>query len=77
MTTQTTERAFEDTVESLLLDSGWQPGDRARWDVEFALFPSQAIDFIKQTQPKQWDRVAALYGGRNRKAHHRGAGERA
>ena len=63
MTTQTTERAFEDTVESLLLDSGWQPGDRARWDVELALFPSQAIDFIRQTQPKQWDRVAALYGG--------------
>ena len=63
MTTQTTERAFEDTVESLLLDSGWRPGDRARWDVELALFPSQAIDFIRQTQPKQWDRVAALYGG--------------
>ena len=63
MTTQTTERAFEDTVVSLLLDSGWRPGDRARWDVELALFPSQAIDFIKQTQPKQWDRVAELYGG--------------
>ena len=63
MTTQTTELAFEDTVESLLLDSGWQPGDRARWDVDLALFPSQAIDFIKQTQPDQWDRVAALYGG--------------
>ena len=63
MTTQTTEKAFEDTVESLLLDSGWQAGDRARWDVELALFPSQTIDFIKQTQPKQWDRVAELYGG--------------
>ena len=63
MTTQTTERAFEDTVVSLLLDSGWQPGDRARWDVDLALFPSQAIDFIRQTQPKQWDRVADLHGG--------------
>ena len=39
MTTQTTERAFEDTVESLLLDSGWQPGDRARWDVEARSVP--------------------------------------
>ena len=63
MTTQTTEKAFEDTVETLLLDSHWQQGDRAGWDVDLALFPFQIIEFIKQTQPKQWDRVATLYGG--------------
>ena len=63
MTTQTTERAFEDTVESLLLDGGWQPGDRARWDVELALFPADVLEFIRKTQPVRWQAVDALYGG--------------
>ncbi len=63
MTTQTTERAFEDRVESLLLDSGWQTGNRARWDVELALFPRDVLDFIRQTQPELWEAVAALHGG--------------
>ena len=63
MTTQTTEKAFENTVETLLLDSGWQQGDRARWDVELALFPRDVLEFIRKTQPKQWERVCVLYGG--------------
>ena len=62
MTTMTTERAFEDRVESLLVDSGWFPGDRAGWDVRLALFPTQALDFIRQSQPKEWQEVSTQLG---------------
>ena len=37
MTDQTTERAFEGTVESMLVDGGWLQGDVAEWDVERAV----------------------------------------
>ena len=54
MTSQTTERAFENSVESTLLNSGWQKADVSGWDVENAIFPKMAIDFIKATQANLW-----------------------
>ena len=39
MTSQTTERAFENAVESTLLNSGWQKADVSGWDVGTAIFP--------------------------------------
>ena len=62
MTTQTTERAFESAVESMLLHGGWSQADLAQWDVERALFPEPAIACIRETQPDEWARMAALHG---------------
>ena len=62
MTTQTTEQAFESTVESMLLDAGWRAGDLGEWDVERALFPARAVAFIRETQPDEWARMAGLHG---------------
>ncbi len=62
MTTQTTEQAFETTVESMLLGSSWRAGDLAEWDVDRALFPDRVVAFIRDTQPDEWARVANLYG---------------
>ena len=62
MTTQTTEQAFESTVESLLLDAGWHAGDLGEWDVDRALFPTRAVAFIRETQPDEWARMAGLHG---------------
>ena len=61
MTTQTNERAFESAVESMLLRGGWSQADLANWDVERALFPAHAIAFIRETQPDEWKRMAALH----------------
>ena len=61
MTTQTNERAFESAVESMLLRGGWSQADLANWDVERALFPAHAIAFIRETQPDEWTRMAALH----------------
>ena len=62
MTTETTEQAFESTVESTLLEAGWHAGDRAEWDVDRALFPARAVAFIRETQHDEWARMAALHG---------------
>jgi type I restriction enzyme, R subunit len=57
------ERAFEGYVESILLDkAGWRAGDRARWDVERALFPTAVCDFLQDTQPRLWERLRKLHG---------------
>ena len=63
MTTQTKEQAFEATVESILLNVGWIKGVRQDWDVEQALFSEPAIAFMRDTQPKQWNKMRALHQG--------------
>ena len=62
MTSHTGERAFESTVESMLLKGGWRSGDRSEWNAERALFSSRAAAFISETQPDEWARMASLHG---------------
>ena len=63
MTSQTSEKAFEATVESMLVAGGWQKGDTAEWDVERALFPARVVAFLHAAQPELWNQLAALHGG--------------
>ena len=63
MSAQTTEMAFESYVEIVLRDrAGWQPGDKAEWDVDRALFPARIVAFLKDTQAKPWAEMQALHG---------------
>ena len=64
MTSQKTERAFEATVESMLVEGGWSEGDRGEWDVDRALFPARVSAFIEATQPELWAQLEALHGDR-------------
>jgi len=55
------EAAFEATIEQHLLAQGYcqitSPFDPTR-----ALFPDEAIAFIRATQPNEWAKLAALHG---------------
>ena len=62
MTSQTNEKAFETTVESMLVAGGWQKGNTAEWDVERALFPPRVVAFLQAAQPELWNQLAALHG---------------
>ena len=62
MNTQTKELAFESTVELMLLDDGWHKGDRGEWDVDYALFPTRSLAFIRDTQPELWAEMSKLHG---------------
>lgn len=60
---QTTEKAFESYVETILLNqAGWLAGDLAEWDVERALFPTPICAFLEDTQPKLWEEMRKLHG---------------
>lgn len=53
------EDKFEDIIERELLQlSGYQKGNPTDYDKETALFPTEIINFIQTTQPKQWKNYA-------------------
>lgn len=60
---QTTERAFESYVETLLQRGGWHSGTNAEWDVGRALFPARIYAFLEQTQPSIWAQMRSLHAG--------------
>ena len=63
MSGQTKERAFESYVENVLLTtSGWETAPLGDWDVVQALFPTRALAFIEDTQPRLWADLVALHG---------------
>ena len=57
-----TELAFEDILEQGLLGTGYVSVDPARFDRERGIFPDEVLDFIRQTQPKEWARLETLHG---------------
>lgn len=60
---QTTEKAFETYLESVLLDrGGWRRGDVAERDVGRAIFPRRVIAYLEATQPRPWAEMEKLHG---------------
>jgi len=59
--TQTNEKAFETAIEDYLTSAGgYAKGDREAFDSERGLFPQEALAFIRETQPKEWEYLANL-----------------
>jgi type I restriction enzyme R subunit len=58
------EAAFETVIEHHLLGNGYVTIDRDGFDRERAIFPSVVLDFIRDTQPKEWAKLEALHGAK-------------
>jgi type I restriction enzyme, R subunit len=56
------EGAFETVIEAHVLVSGYVSVDRDSFDRERAIFPDVVLAFIRETQPKEWDKLEALHG---------------
>jgi type I restriction enzyme R subunit len=56
------ETAFETVIEAHLVSSGYVSVGRDGFDRERAIFPSIVLDFIRDTQPKEWAKLEALHG---------------
>jgi len=56
------EAAFETVIEHHLLGHGYVAVPRDGFDRERAIFPSVVLDFIQDTQPKEWAKLEALHG---------------
>lgn len=63
----TTERNFEDDVESLMAAAGWTTFDsntaaQADYDRKLALKADSLVRFVRETQPKEWAKIEKQYG---------------
>ena len=58
---QTNETAFESVIESHLLANGYTTLEKQSYDPHHAIFPEAALDFIRQTQAKEWAKLEALH----------------
>jgi type I restriction enzyme R subunit len=56
------EAAFETVIEQHLLTNGYVAVSRDGYDRGRALFPAVVLDFIRETQPKEWAKLEALHG---------------
>lgn len=59
--TSHTETAFEQVIEDHFLTHGYLK-TLTKFDKTRAIFPEIAINFIRQTQPKEWAKLEALHG---------------
>src|SRR5438045_1783732 len=58
----TTEAAFETALSATLLAGGYVKVSPDDFDRERAIFPNVVLDFIRETQLKQWEKLEALHG---------------
>lgn len=63
MATVHKEIAFEDAIEAHLLANGWQKGRLEDYDAVRALDTAQLFAFVRETQPKEWERLVRLRAG--------------
>lgn len=54
------EIAFETTIENYLISAGYSKRSSTFFDPKKSLDPSLILDFIKQTQPKEWDYLKSI-----------------
>jgi len=59
---RTSEAAFETAIEAVLLAEGYIPVSAKGFDRERAIFPAEALEFIRTTQAKVWEKLEALHG---------------
>ena len=62
MTKHTSEAAFETAIEDVLLSDGYRKLASEAFDRKRAIFPETALEFIRTTQGKPWEKLYALHG---------------
>jgi len=59
MSDQASERIFQDDILRQLQAHGWLLGSSDHYNRELALYPEDALAFVQETQPAQWQRFCA------------------
>jgi type I restriction enzyme, R subunit len=58
------ERHFEAELANYLAGHGWHySGDDTGYDRELALFPGDLIEYLKETQPSEWEKLKDWHNG--------------
>lgn len=64
MTMDTSEKKFEEDIETAFLNEGYRKISRESYDAEAMLFPDVLVEFLKNSQPKEWARYEKYYGNK-------------
>ncbi|MEI6348156.1 MAG: DEAD/DEAH box helicase family protein [Bacteroidota bacterium] len=57
-----TEQTFETAIEeALLANGGYIKGFSSDFDTQIGLFPKYITDFLKNSQPKEWDKITTIH----------------
>lgn len=60
----TTENTFETAiVQSLVEHGGYTEGNAPDYSPELGLFKYEALAFLQNTQPKNWQKISSIHGG--------------
>ncbi len=62
------ESAFESSIEAHLLDHSWSKLSSQDYDVALGLIPDELIEFIRSSQPDEWEQLCTRHGS-DAKAH--------
>ncbi|BDX01731.1 type I restriction-modification system, restriction (R) subunit [Marinomonas pontica] len=54
----TREAQFQNDILDQMLSHGWMLGKSSNYNKELALYPEDAVAYVKATQPEQWDKLA-------------------
>ncbi|WP_375605195.1 type I restriction endonuclease subunit R [Flavobacterium davisii] len=60
--TQTKEIAFEKSIETVLLATGYKTIASSSYDKDKAFFPETTLAFIQDTQPTTWEKLQTILG---------------
>ncbi len=57
------EHTFETAIEqSLITSGGYQKGEPKEYIPSLGMFKSDVLTFLKQSQPKQWEKISRIHG---------------
>ena len=59
----TSESTFETAiVQSLVESGGYVQGDADGYSPELGMFKAEVLQFLQETQPRQWEKLSAIHG---------------
>ena len=59
----TSEKTFETAIiESLVASGGYREGEASAYSPELGMYKTEVLQFLQTTQPKQWNKLAAIHG---------------
>ena len=62
MSNITSENTFETAIiQSLINNGGYTQGNAENYSPELGMFKAEVLDFLKTTQPKQWEKLTAIH----------------
>ena len=68
MSADTKEAAFQQDIIDQMLADGWKLGTPSEYNRELALYPSDCLAYVRNTQPKTWEKYKKLYPSHPEKA---------